>query len=63
MKLIILLLLFTSCATKNRRVVVKSNCEDSYLVKFEKCMVRFSNHGFDSDAVVNICSKIYERRK
>lgn len=64
MKLVLLTLLFTSCAIKPS---APCNCakkpkEMSQASKMHICMKEFSKDGYDSDAIVKICSKIHERR-
>ena len=57
-----ILLLFTSCSSFLDRPP-KKDCEKDFNFELERCMMRFSQQGFDSEAIVRICGKVYERRQ
>lgn len=68
MKYLLLILLLTSCATKRKVVtdepMLPNKCENcEFSENMERCMIRFAKRGFDSEAIVRMCSKVYERRK
>ena len=66
MKYLILCLLFMSCTTMKKR---RYYPQERYCPKCERsgqlqtCMERFADKGYDSDALVKICGKIFERRE
>lgn len=64
MKYLILALLLTSCGTKRKFVNNKQfRCVDcSHRERIQDCMSKFAEKGYDSEALVRICGKIYERR-
>lgn len=69
MKILLILLLLSSCA-HNRKLIEpnkkleKKMCEDiQYTKKMYDCMKSFADKGFDSDGLVKICNEIYKRRK
>lgn len=71
MKYLLLTLLLTSCSLAKFRQPEKptekpkpcSTCKNyNFTGRLERCMVRFSKHGFDSKAVIDICESIYKRR-
>ena len=70
MKLLILLLL-SSCSLSSLKPklpnepshCLKKRKELSRASKLHICMKDFSTQGFDSEALVRICSKIHERSK
>ena len=60
MKLLILTLLFASCA--HRKPLVQDE-QSVFYKKVEACMEKFSNHGFDADGIVKICEQVFKRKK
>ena len=69
MRILLLVLLLCSCST-NRKIIrskdqqFKKFCKDvTYIQQMEYCMLKFAKLGYDSEGIVKICSKIYERRK
>ena len=62
MKYILLILLLTSCATKRVKKSTQSKPQQHFYEKVENCMLKFSKEGYDSEALVRICGKVFERR-
>jgi hypothetical protein len=59
----LLLFLLTSCATKPTITRTCDRCNLRYNDRIEQCMIKFAERGFDSDGIVKICSKVYQRSK
>jgi hypothetical protein len=67
MKILLALLLLTSCASTKRRVIMGEEYEPKckqveFMERMEICMVKFSKQGFDSDGIVKMCNEIFKRR-
>lgn len=75
MKYLLITLLLTSCSISKFRKPIELNkkpvketkpCLQCKTIDFtgrmERCMLRFSKQGFDSQAVINICESVFKRR-
>ena len=63
MKLLISILLLSSCSYLDLDKRKERTAETHYAKELERCMEKFAKLGYDSDSLVKICGKIYERRK
>lgn len=63
MKLLLITILLTSCAYLDPEKRKDRTQQTHYSKQLERCMEKFAKLGYDSDSLVKICGKIYERRK